>query len=228
MQKIIGVSYGHNDNYNKGANGFKSEDELNREVGLRVITLLNTEGVLKGVRLYKDNVTSYEDSLNYRPLLANNLGCDIIIDIHHNAFNMESANGSEILCCSERAEQVGLKILKEMELLGYKNRGIKYNTYAFNRLSKMTSLIYEGFFVTNKADCSRYNPDQEANAIVQGLYNFYGIKRPSITNKRQYIVISGDTLYGISKRVGTTVADLVEQNNIVDKNKIYVGQTLYY
>ncbi|MFR5684262.1 MAG: LysM peptidoglycan-binding domain-containing protein, partial [Clostridia bacterium] len=41
-----------------------------------------------------------------------------------------------------------------------------------------------------------------------------------------YRIVYGDTLWGISKRYGTTVAELVNLNNIANPNLIYAGETL--
>lgn len=41
-----------------------------------------------------------------------------------------------------------------------------------------------------------------------------------------YTVVSGDNLTSIANRYGTTVAQLVEWNNIANANLIYVGQRL--
>ena len=43
---------------------------------------------------------------------------------------------------------------------------------------------------------------------------------------KTYTVQSGDTLSGIARKYGTTVAKLAELNNIKDVDKIYVGQIL--
>lgn len=227
MRSLVGVSFGHNDNFNKGANGFLNEDVVNAQVGKAVINLMEIEGLVDVVHLFKDNVKSFTDSVNYRPLLANDLKCTLIIDIHHNSFTNEKANGSEVLTMSEEGEKCGLLILNEMVKLGYYNRGNKYNSLAFNRLSTMPSIIFEGFFISNKADCNKYNIENEARAIVNGIYAYLGLYIEA-KPKRCYIVIKGDTLYGIAKKIGTTIDDLVEQNNIADRNKIFVGQKLFY
>lgn len=46
------------------------------------------------------------------------------------------------------------------------------------------------------------------------------------TTPQQYTVVAGDTLTRIALRFGTTVAALVQANNIVNPNLIYVGQVL--
>ncbi len=42
-----------------------------------------------------------------------------------------------------------------------------------------------------------------------------------------YFVKSGDTLWNIAKRFGSTVCDIVRVNKIEDENKIYSGQQLF-
>ena len=49
---------------------------------------------------------------------------------------------------------------------------------------------------------------------------------PSEGGGKYYKVRSGDSLYGIAKKHGTTVNELVKLNNIKDKNHIYPGQKL--
>ncbi len=48
----------------------------------------------------------------------------------------------------------------------------------------------------------------------------------SISNELTYVVIKGDNLTKIAKKYGVTIDNLARINNIVDKNKISIGQTL--
>lgn len=227
MRHILGVSFGHNDKFNSGANGILNEDIVNRQVGQELINIIKSEDLLDVIHLVRNDVTSYEDSVQYRPLLANEKKCTLIIDIHHNAYNKNTAHGSEMLTMSEEAEKLGLFILNELTKLGYRNRGTKHSTLAFNRLSKMPSVIYEGFFITNQEDCNKYSAKNEARAIANGIYTYLGLTKPA-DKKREYIVVKGDTLWSISKKLNTTVEDLVEQNKIKNKNLIFIGQKLFY
>lgn len=61
-----------------------------------------------------------------------------------------------------------------------------------------------------------------------GITNLYKEQNvsPSDENYIIYKVVKGDTLSGIAKKYNTNVDKLVVLNNIKDKNKIYVGQTL--
>lgn len=230
--KIIGISFGHNDKFNVGAIGILKEDVVNKEVGQKVIDILNKDNLVIAKRLYKENVVSYDDSLLYRPKLANEWGCTLIIDIHHNSFGQESANGTECLCYSDEASTKLSKCIVDrvVAALGTTNRGVKYNNYVFNINAKMASTIYEGFFISNKSDCNKYNSSKEAEAIVLGIYDYLGLKKPNNTGAgtRIYIVKSGDTLYSISRALGVSIDSLIKNNGIVDKNKIYVNQKLKY
>jgi len=49
---------------------------------------------------------------------------------------------------------------------------------------------------------------------------------PSEPEGQVYIVKSGDTLYGIAKKFGVSVDDLVKANNIKDPNKLSIGDKL--
>ena len=227
--KLIGVSFGHNDQYNVGAKGILFEDTVNREVGQALINAINTDGRCRAVRLYKENVVSYEDSLAYRPIMANNLGCDIAIDIHHNSFTSPTANGCEGLGTGSNSELLANFVLNEVAKLGYYNRGFKYNNYAFNRLSVMPSFIYEGFFITNKEDCMRYNPNKEAMAIMQGVLNYFKLGEVNTNvNNNTYTIAPGDTLSEIAEKLNVTVDHLVNVNGIKNPNLIYPGQVLKY
>lgn len=227
--KLIGISFGHNDRFNVGAKGILFEDEVNKEVGELLINKINIGGKCKAIRLYKENVVGYEDSIFYRPNMANRLGCDIAIDIHHNSFMSDKANGSECLSNGENSELLANFILNEVQKLGYYNRGFKYNNYAFNAITIMPSIIYEGFFITNKADCDRYNADRESNAIMQGIYNYFKLGEIKVENKVDtYTVVKDDNLYNISKKLNVSIDHLVNFNNIKNANLIFPGQILKY
>lgn len=49
---------------------------------------------------------------------------------------------------------------------------------------------------------------------------------PGQTGDKHYVVKSGDTLYEIAKKHGSTVDELVKLNGLKDKKRIYVGQKL--
>lgn len=60
------------------------------------------------------------------------------------------------------------------------------------------------------------------NEILKGQSGSSG----SSSTAQYYTVVKGDTLSAIAKKYGTTVAKLVELNNIANPNLIYVGQKI--
>lgn len=70
-----------------------------------------------------------------------------------------------------------------------------------------------------KLECAGYNYSDVQNRVNE----LVGSKK---AESKTYTVKSGDTLSGIAKKYGTTVAKLADINNIKNVNKIYVGQVL--
>jgi LysM repeat protein len=52
------------------------------------------------------------------------------------------------------------------------------------------------------------------------------VEAPAAEGPRYYVVQRGDTLSSIAARHGTTVADLVQLNDLRDRNTIRIGQRL--
>ena len=51
-------------------------------------------------------------------------------------------------------------------------------------------------------------------------------KKVKNTREVDYVVKRGDTLYDIAKKYNTRIDEIVELNNIKDRDKIYVGERL--
>lgn len=99
----------------------------------------------------------------------------------------------------------------------------------------------------DKIDLSKYTDEQLADMVIAGHFGD-GVDRvkalgaryskvqkivnrkmlPAVTPVRKtYTVKSGDTLWGISRKFGTTVNALVKLNHIKNPNLIYAGDVLY-
>lgn len=79
------------------------------------------------------------------------------------------------------------------------------------------------------------NQPERQKLLEQAGYNYSEIQKivnqkmgvsSTNNNKITYVVKKGDNLTKIAKAYGTSIDNLVKLNNIKDKNKIYVGQTL--
>ncbi len=84
--------------------------------------------------------------------------------------------------------------------------------------------IIRHFDVTGKK-CPLYyvNNQTEWDKLKQKIKN---ILNPVLFNEKIYVVIRGDNLTKIANKFGASVEGIVKINNIVDKNKIVIGQLL--
>ena len=229
---ILAIDIGHNVPYDRGAVGFRTEDDLNRLVGNALISKLRGRGI-KVVNCTPSTAKSLNDSLYQRVITANNCGATLFVSIHHNA--CPGGYGAEVLCIKSNYQgglstKVGQAVLNELALTGLKNRGIKdrRDLYVINNTS-MPALIVECAFVDSSSDVANYNPEKIAAAIYKVICTALALtenQKPNTNDEEYYIVKYGDTLWGISRRFNTTVDKLVALNYIANRNLIVVGQKL--
>jgi LysM repeat protein len=85
-------------------------------------------------------------------------------------------------------------------------------------------------FDTTVAEVAQANGLTDAGQIVIGqrlvIPNCRPDTEPPSGECTTYVVKSGDTLFSLAQRFGTTVSDIALQNNIVNPSQIFVGQTL--
>lgn len=110
----------------------------------------------------------------------------------------------------------------------------------FNRWDRYANLRgnYNYRDVCNKVREDGYATDPSYSAKLINIIEQYNLTRFDIENNNTpakeyidvdidiYVVVAGDTLSAIANRFNTTVEYLRDLNNIVDVNKIYVGQVL--
>lgn len=240
--KCIGIDIGHNLRCDVGAVGIRREDELNLLVGQALIRRFRAKGI-KVVECLPSSANNLRDSLSKRCRAANYGGADVFISIHHNA--CPGGYGSECLCIkggqqNALSERLSGVILEEICNLGFRNRGVKdrRDLYVINNTT-MPAILIECAFVDSEGDMKNYNPEGMANAIFNGVCRFYGISLSGGSSgcteggnlggtsyPKYYVVQKGDTLWGISRKYGVSVEDLVKINGIKDRNMIYVGQKI--
>jgi N-acetylmuramoyl-L-alanine amidase len=161
-----GIDIGHNSAYDTGATGIRQEDELTKEVGLKVIEKLIALGYIV-INCTPSTAGSLYQSLNYRTTIANKNMVDEFISIH---FNLGGGRGTEIYAISEKGRFLAEKVLAPIVALGYVNRGVKDggNLYVLNH-TEAPAILIECCFLDSTEDMNRYNGESMANAIVQGL-----------------------------------------------------------
>lgn len=158
------ISAGHQPN--SGANGFISE-------GVEAKWL--REKITAEIKEKAPNITvgndDDSDTLQMTIQRMRNFNPDVSLDIHFNAFQNPTANGSEIYISDEKSRELATEILDAVcKVLETKNRGVKMETSSqHSRLGMLHGangrlMLLEVCFVTNKDDAERYMARRDALA----------------------------------------------------------------
>mgnify|MGYP001793608262 FL=1 len=173
----FGIDIGHNCPPDTGAvSGKHSEDVYTKQVGELVIKQLKQRGHKAvsvtprrayGARL-RDRIMS---SLKQRARKANRLGVDYFVSIHFNAAANRRASGSEIFVYNyhSSARTLAQEVLNKIVALGFRNRKVKTGNFAVLKYTNMPAILIECCFLTSTEDMNRFNVEQMATAIVNGL-----------------------------------------------------------
>ena len=164
-----GIDIGHNcPTGDMGYVGIRKEDELNKEVGVKLMEKLK---VLKHDVVYctPSADSSLSNSLYRRTKKANEENVDVYVSIHFNGCGGQG-RGTEVFAISKESKEIGKKVVNEIAKLGYVNRGVKDGSFLYVlKNTKMPAILVEGGFVDSKEDMEKFNADNIANAIVKGL-----------------------------------------------------------
>lgn len=198
MAKIT-VDYGHTlSGADTGASGCgKKEQDLTREVGTRVVSLLRSVGN-EVHEIRKDSCSSLNESLNWRVNTINSINPDLSVSIHFNSFN-GSAHGSEVWIGTGVNDKAD-RILSNLSKLGLTNRGKKDGIGQGLALVKRTNppaMLVECCFIDNQGDMSKYNADKFARAIANGIDTRVALEEKKVEERKnfQINITSGFTLH---------------------------------
>ncbi|MBU3144726.1 N-acetylmuramoyl-L-alanine amidase [Clostridium sp. CF012] len=162
-----GIDIGHNcPLVDAGAVGIRKEDELNKQVGVRVIEKLE---VLKHevVNCTPIGASNLGNSLYKRINKANEEKVDLYVSIH---FNAGGGHGTEVFAISKESKEIAKRVVDAIAALGYVNRGVKNGGFLYVlKNTKMPAILVECGFVDSKEDMQRFDAERIANAIVKGL-----------------------------------------------------------
>ncbi|KST69011.1 N-acetylmuramoyl-L-alanine amidase [Mastigocoleus testarum] len=168
---LFAIDLGHNCPPDTGAisNNY-SEDVLVKEVGTRVIELLQKRGH-KTIVVTPQNSSSVSNSLRQRVNKANSSGADIFVSIHFNAFSSPNVRGSEVFAFKPggKASALAQSVLTQILKLGFTGRGVKYSGFFVLKNTLMPAILIECCFITSPKDMQIFNADKMAIAIVNGL-----------------------------------------------------------
>ena len=166
---IIGIDMGHTlTGKGTGAKGYASETDKNREVGKRLIAMLQE----KGHKVINCTVDKSNNDLGDRCALANKQKIDIFVSLHLNAFKMTtSPMGVEVYTVANSSISNKAKaVLTELiAATGWKDRGYKTANYYVLKNTKAPAMLIELGFCDSKADMDAWNTEKIAAAIFKGI-----------------------------------------------------------
>lgn len=185
MKKIkkITIHAGHNQSGKVacGAVGILDESKEARIIVKKVIKLLKANGI-KVVDCTVNDGKGQIDILQRICTACNAVkDADLHVAVHLNSGAGDrkgngKTTGTEVLVTANKDDKgdVAKRICKQMEKLGFKNRGVKVrsNLYFLNR-TKKPAILVEVCFVDDKDDAKLYQKDKDAvaKAIVKAILN---------------------------------------------------------
>lgn len=159
-------------------------------ITLAVARYLQTELKRQGISVKMSRENNSTKKLATRCSEANNWGANIVISLHCNAYNTQTACGTETYVYKKgsNAEKIANLVQKNLvATLGITNRGVKEGNLAMVRDTIAPAVLCELAFITNVNDCARVNnataQKKCAIAICKGICSYLGITyKKEVTN----------------------------------------------
>ncbi|MED1607743.1 N-acetylmuramoyl-L-alanine amidase [Cytobacillus kochii] len=173
-------------------------------------------------------------SLTYRTDDANAWGADVYVSPHINAGGgvgyedfVYPGVGQTTLAIQDAIHSEVIKAT------GFNDRGQKQKNLHVLRESHMPAILTENGFIDNSGDAAKLKKDSFLNQIAQGhvngLVKAYGLKKKAVSKPSTpsgslvHTVVKGETLWSISQKYGTTVANLKKLNPGAKEDALKIG-----
>ncbi|MGD6899961.1 N-acetylmuramoyl-L-alanine amidase [Bacillus infantis] len=226
MLKIF-IDPGHGGTDSGAAGNSLQEKNLTLQIATRIKNILTSEYDNVSILLSRTGDTL--PTLNERTSKANAWGADFFLSIHVNAGGgtgyedyIYPGAGSQT---STYQSTIHAEVLK---LVNFADRGKKSGNFHVLRESNMPALLTENGFIDNVNDAAKLKSASFLESIALGHVN--GIVKcfnlPKKATAVFHTVVAGDTVYGLSKRYGSTVNQIRQWNNLDGSYTIYVGHRL--
>lgn len=190
------------------------------------------------VYLTRDMDTTLNPTDRTRKILSY-FGNDPNVIVISNHLNAGGGSGAEIIYALRNSSMLANSILNNIGNTGSNTRRVyqrrlpsdttKDYYYILRDTGNTEPIIIEYGFIDNSKDVSflKENYKDLAEAVIKSVLEYKGVPyyEPSTIITDKYVVMKGDTLYGIAKKLDTTVSELKKINNISD-NLINVGDVL--
>ncbi len=177
---VVDPGHGGSDNGAVGPTGF-AEKVVNLNVALKLRDLLESEGAV----VYMTRTTDTYVSIRDRYTLANNLGVDRFISVHHNSYSDPNANYTVTLISTaagdvtyDLAIKVQNELLWELGLPSANPPVWRVNYVGVLNNTNMPAILTEASFISNAAEEQRlkdpHHNQREAEAIFRGVLHHCG------------------------------------------------------
>jgi peptidoglycan hydrolase-like protein with peptidoglycan-binding domain len=179
MRIAIYAGHGGSDSGAVG-NGF-------READLNLAVMLAATRILRGwgYTVINNRTTDVNRSITADANRANAARVNATVEIHQNANYGTPGTGSEVIFAARdpvRSRALATDILRRLVALGFADRGVKTMLNASGqdllgilRLTNMPAVLVESAFINNPADMARFNVEEVARAIAEGISSFVPI-----------------------------------------------------
>ena len=149
-----------------GAVGYIVESKETRKIAFELMKLLTETNHEVIPCIFDKSTNNLKEAVD----LANNEQADLFLSIHLNA---GGGTGCEAFTYKGAKHQEATKMLKNLENLGFKNRGVKDGTQFYVvKNTKMKAILIEIFFLDTKKDVELYNKvgvERIAQAIFEAI-----------------------------------------------------------
>lgn len=168
---IVVIDAGHGGKQQGAVYGGVKEKDLNIDVAKRLDELLKAEGI----KTYMTREKDMDMDLYERSELANKVGANLFVSIHHNAGNSEYSGSMTLYCPSSKGSFTGrdLAEIVQKEItskLGTKNLGtISRPNLVVLRTTKMPAVIAEIGYMTNSAELKRLKSESFRQDSAEAL-----------------------------------------------------------
>lgn len=207
-------------------NGLREKD-LTLQISTRIKNILTQE--YDNVSVLMSRTGDQTVSLTERTNAANVWGADFYLSVHINA---GGGTGYEDYIypgvgapTTTYQSNIHAEVLK---LVDFSDRRKKQANFHVLRESNMPALLTENGFIDNANDAAKLKSSTYIESLARGHVN--GIVKSFNLPKKNaavyHTVVSGDTVYSLSRTYGSTVQQIKDWNNLDNNYTIYVGQEL--
>jgi N-acetylmuramoyl-L-alanine amidase len=203
------------------------EKNLTLQIATRIKDILLVE--YNNVSILMSRTGDQTKSLTERTDAANSWGADFLLSVHINAGGGTGYEDYIYPGVGAPTTTYQDNIHGEvMKIVDFYDRGQKTANFHMLRESNMPALLTENGFIDNVNDAAKLKNSSFIESIARGHVNgiVHSFNLPRKSTAVYHTVVSGDTVYSLSRQYGSTVQQIKDWNNLDDNYTIYVGQVL--